>query len=344
MAADSEMVSLFKQELALCKVGEGTSLAVLSEGDVRADYAAAFLEAAADLGADAFQVNIRKRPGSFFGPGNSLKGNGSAIAALKGVDMVVDLVGLLWSKEQTEITRAGPRMLLVLEHFEVLRRMLSSPDDRRRVEAGAKMLAGAKEMRITSPGGTDVVYRLGKYNVVEQYGFTDAPGRWDAWPGVFLYTAAHDDGVDGTVVIDKGDMLLPLMRYVNEPIRLTIERGMVTGIAGEGVDAELMRSFMAGFDDPRAYAVSHIGWGLDARARWEFMGTSHAGPHSGGQDGRAYYGNVLFSTGPNTEVGGTNDTLCHLDIPLRGCTLALDDRTIVENGRVVPEELRAAGR
>ena len=159
--------------------------------------------------------------------------------------------------------------------------MLSSPDDRRRVEAGTKMLAKAKEMRITSPGGTDVVYRLGKYNVVEQYGFTDIPGRWDAWPGVFLYTAAHDDGVNGTVVIDKGDMLLPLMRYASEPIRLTIERGMVTEIAGEGPDAELMRSFMAGFDDPRAYAVSHIGWGLDARASWEFMGTSPVGPALG---------------------------------------------------------------
>ncbi len=344
MAADADMVSLFRQELELCKVGAGTSLAVLAEGEVRADYAAAFLAAAAALGADAFQVNIRKRPGSFFGPGNSLKGNAPAITALKGVDMVVDLVGLLWSEEQTEITAAGPRMLLVVEHIEVLRRMLSTPDDRRRIETGAEILGKAKEMRITSPGGTDVVYRLGKYHVVQQYGFTDTPGRWDAWPGVFLYTAAHDDGVDGTVVIDTGDMLLPLMRYVIDPITLTIEGGMVTGIAGGGFDAELLRTFMAGFDDPRAYAISHIGWGLDANARWDFMATGHAGAQSGGQDGRAFYGNVLFSTGPNTEVGGTNDTLCHLDIPLKGCTLYLDNQMIVEGGRIVPEEMRVPGR
>ena len=85
---------------------------------VRADYAAAFLEAAADLGADAFQVNIRKHPGSFFGPGNSLKGNAPAIAALKGVDMVIDLVGLLWSKEQTEITAAGVNGGGIMLHAE----------------------------------------------------------------------------------------------------------------------------------------------------------------------------------------------------------------------------------
>ena len=28
-------------------------------------------------------------------------------------------------------------------------------------------------------------------------------------------------------------------------------------------------------------------------------------------------GNVLFSTGPNGELGGPNDTLCHVDVPMR---------------------------
>ncbi len=344
MGADTDVVALFRQELELCDVGRGTSLAVLSEGDVRAEHATAFLAAAAELGVDAFQVNIKKRPGSFFGPGNSLRGNAPAMAALKNVDMVIDLVGLLWSNEQTEITDAGPRMLLVIEPVEVLQRMMSGPDDRRRVEAGSALLAKARKMRITSPAGTDVTYRLGNYRIGEQYGYTDEPGRWDHWPGVFLYTAAEEDGVDGRVVIDTGDMLLPLMRYVANPITLTIERGMVTEIAGDGLDAELMRSYMAGYHDPRAYAVSHIGWGLDASARWDFMGTDPAAAQSAGMDGRAFYGNVLFSTGPNTEVGGSNDTMCHLDIPLKGCTLALDNLTIVENGRIVPEDMRVGDR
>ena len=344
MATDTEAVALFRKELELCDVGPGTSLAVLSEGDVRAGHAAACLAAAAELEADAFQVNIKKKPGSFFGPGNSLQGNAPAMAALKRVDMVVDLVGLLWSKEQTEITDAGPRMLLVIEPIDVLKRMVSNPDDRRRVEIGSAMLAAAKELRITSPGGTDVTYRLGDYRIGEQYGYTDEPGRWDHWPGVFLYTAAMEEGVDGKVVIDTGDqLLLPSMRYVTDPITLTVEGGMITDIGGNGLDAELMRSFMAGYNDPRAYAISHIGWGLDTRARWDFMGTDPAAAHSTGQDARAFYGNVLFSTGPNTEVGGDNDTLCHIDIPLKGCTLTLDNRTIVENGRVLPEEMRVEG-
>ena len=40
------------------------------------------------------------------------------------------------------------------------------------------------------------------------------------------------------------------------------------------------------------------------------------------------------------ELGGKNDTGCHLDIPLKGCSLSLDNKPIVENGRLVPKELQ----
>lgn len=344
MAIDRDMVALFRQELELCKVKPGERIGVLSEDRIRIDYAEAFLAAAEELGADPVHVNIRKRKGSFFGPGNSLRGRQAAIDTLKTMDMVIDMIGLLWSQEQTEITDAGPRMLLVLEPIDVLSRMLSSPESRRRVEAAVGVLRTGRELRVTSPGGTDVTYRLGQYRVVGQYGYTDEPGRWDAWPGSFLWTGAEEDGVDGTVVIDSGDMLLPFMRYVSSPITLTIKAGYITEISGGGTEGVLMRDFMQSFNDPKAYAVSHIGWGLDEKASWTYMGTTPDGAHTVGQDGRAYYGNVLFSTGPNTEVGGTNHTECHLDIPLKGCSLYLDGQPIVETGVVIPEAMRVAGR
>jgi 2,5-dihydroxypyridine 5,6-dioxygenase len=344
MAVDKDMVELFRKELELCKVKSGERIGILSEGRIRSDYAEAFLAAAEDLGADPFNVNIRKRPGSFFGPGNSLRGHQAAIDALKKTDMVIDLVGLLWSQEQIEILEEGPRMLLVLEPLEVLSRMLPSRDSRRRVEAGCKILKTARELRITSAGGTDVTYKLSNFKIVGQYGYTDEPGRWDAWPGSFLWTGAREDGVDGTVVIDAGDMLLPFMRYASAPIHLTIKSGYITEIAGGGVEGALMRDFMKSFKDPKAYAVSHIGWGLDENASWTFMGTNPIGPMTVGQDGRSCYGNVLFSTGPNTEVGGTNHTECHLDIPLKDCSLYLDGRQILDSGVVVPEDMRVAGR
>ena len=95
--------------------------------------------------------------------------------------------------------------------------------------------------------------------------------------------------------------------------------------------------------DEKAYAVSHIGWGLNERADWHHMAVADAQKELG-MDALAYYGNVLFSTGPNTELGGDNDTPCHLDMPLRGCTLSLDGEVIVKDGEILPADMRADDR
>ena len=345
---NSQMVDLFSQELALCKVGPGQTLAVLTEDGNRADYAAAFLAAARALGATAFQLNLSRQDGirrqELAVGTTALAGNQPAIEALKSVDIVIDLMFLLFSKEQIEITDSGTRMLLVVEPFEVLRDLLPDAGLRRRVEAGQLRLASAKNMHITSKAGTDVTYRLGDYPVLTEYGYTDEPGRWDHWPSGFVFTQGADDGVDGVVVLDRGDIVFPTKRYIQEPVRLTVEAGKVTEIEGRGFDAALLRDYISHYDDPRAYAISHIGWGLNEKALWSRLATCEDPKAEFGMHGRAFLGNVLFSTGPNVELGGTNDTECHLDIPLRGANLFLDGEVIVENGRLVPPDMAVPGR
>ena len=343
----SEMVSLFIEELRLCKVGPGETVAVLTEDCVRQDYATAFLQAAQTLGATAFQVNVcTTNAGGQMDRAvgaTSLAGNRPAIEALKSADIVIDLIFLLFSREQIEITDNGTRVLLVVEPFSVLRDMLPTPALRQRVEAAETRLQTARVMHITSPAGTDVTYRLGDYPVMTEYGYTDTPGRWDHWPAGMLLTQGADDGVDGVVVLDAGDIVFPLKRYIVDPVRLTIEKGMVTAIEGEGNDAALLRDFMASYNDPRAYAISHIGWGLNEKALWRQLAISEDPAAELGMHGRAFYGNVLFSTGPNVELGGKNDTLCHLDIPLKGASLTLDGELIVDAGRIVPADQRVEG-
>jgi 2,5-dihydroxypyridine 5,6-dioxygenase len=208
---------------------------------------------------------------------------------------------------------------------------------RERVEAGEARLAKAKQLRFINPAGTDVTYEIGQYPVLTEYGFTDTPGRWDHWPGGFLATQSNDAKVHGRVVMDRGDILFPFNKYVQEPVEFTIRDGYIVDIKG-GSDAVTIREYMESFHDPRAYAVSHIGWGLNQLAQWDYLAT---GKPTIGMDGRACYGNVLFSTGPNVELGGTNDTHCHLDLPMKGCTLYLDDELIVKDGDIVPKDMRA---
>jgi 2,5-dihydroxypyridine 5,6-dioxygenase len=346
MASDVELLALFEEELSLCKVGPGQTVAVLSEGTVRGDYAQACCAAALQLGAQAFHLSVPPKPRlaveNQVGT-TALTGNRPAIEALKRADIVIDLLGLLFSPEQLEITQDGTRILQVLEPVDILRSMFPTPDLRRRVEFGSTLLGNAKELRVTSEAGTDVHYRIGQYGVQTEYGYTDTPGRWDHWPSGFLLTQGNDGEVNGSVVLMPGDILNDLRRYVESPVRLAIEHGFVTRIEGDGLDAALVRGYIDSYNDPRGYAISHIGWGLNERAKWHHLAGTRERDREIGVHGLAYYGNVLFSLGPNSELGGSNDTACHLDIPMRNCSLWLDGKPIVASGRIVPLEMRAPG-
>lgn len=334
-----EQIELFRDELVLCGVSAGERVAVLTEGAALRDYAESFVAAARDLGAVVEDMNLKSAEAmsaeqriAHLGQ-SALSGDGAAMSSLRDAGLVVDLMLLLFSKEQIEIQEAGTRMLLAVEPFEVLKRLFPTQEIRERVEAGERRLAAASMLRFTNEAGTDVTYTLGERPILTEYGFTDEAGRWDHWPSGFLATVALPGGVGGRVVMDRGDILLPQMKQLGEPIEFRIDQGRVTEIRG-GAEATALRRYIERYEDPRAYDVSHIGWGLNERAEWT---VDVAGI---GMDSRAHYGNVLFSLGPDNEFGGDNDTPCHLDLPMKGCTLYLDDEEIVRRGNIVVPELQ----
>jgi 2,5-dihydroxypyridine 5,6-dioxygenase len=100
-------------------------------------------------------------------------------------------------------------------------------------------------------------------------------------------------------------------------------------VAGEGLDAELMRSYFAAWNDRNAYAVSHVGWGMNPAARWDAMAMYDKRDFNG-TELRAFAGNFLYSTGANETAG--RHTLGHFDLPLRNCTVRLDDHVVVDRG------------
>lgn len=340
-----KFVDLCVRQLELSGVHEGEVVAVLSQQDDRVDYADAFMAAAARLGATAFHVRLPEASSTLLGDAGlwtvgatPLAGNRAAIEACKQADMLIDLVFLLFSKEQLEIQASGTRILLCIEPADNLARLFPTTDQRRRVEASHELIANAQTLRFTNHAGSDVVYRLGMYESLTEYGYTDTPGRWDHWPSGFILTGGADDGVDGKVAVDRGDIIItPFKRYVADPVEITIERGQIVDIRG-GFEAELLRDYIAAFDDPKAYGIAHIGWGCNEKARWS--GLQNDG-RSLGMESRAFYGNTLFSTGPNQELGGSNDTQCHIDIPMRNCSVFLDDEPVLIDGEFVIDDLKA---
>ncbi|MDT8467129.1 2,5-dihydroxypyridine 5,6-dioxygenase, partial [Alcaligenes nematophilus] len=212
-----------------------------------------------------------------------------------------------------DILKSGTKILLAVEPPEILVRTVPTEADRARVTAAAGLIKAAKEMSITSPAGTNLRCPLGEFPAIREYGFVDEPGRWDHWPSGFVLTWPNELGTNGTIVIDKGDILLPQKKYSSEQIILTVENGYATKIEG-GIEAQLLDEYMKSFNDPEGYAISHIGWGLQPRCHWSTLGL-YSRENTIGMDARAFEGNFLFSLGPNNEAGGKRTTACHIDIP-----------------------------
>ena len=118
------------------------------------------------LGARPFHVVLPTPPQTHPVPirstGASLAVGGLApvVGALAASGLVVDLTveGMLHAPELPAILGGGARLLMISnEHPEVLERLAPDPALEPKVKAGIKLLASAKEMRVTSAAGTDLV-------------------------------------------------------------------------------------------------------------------------------------------------------------------------------------------
>jgi 2,5-dihydroxypyridine 5,6-dioxygenase len=110
---------------------------------------------------------------------------------------------------------------------------------------------------------------------------------------------------------------------------MTLKNDYVTDLEGEGADAMMMRAYLAAWGDREAYAVSHVGFGMNPGARYEAL-AMYDQRDTNGTELRAVAGNFLFSTGANEFAG--RYTSGHFDLPMMGTTIELDGVAVVRDG------------
>jgi 2,5-dihydroxypyridine 5,6-dioxygenase len=340
---EGKWIELFADVFGRCNVKAGDVCAVLSESQSRALNVQLAELALQKLGARPFHVVVptpkQSAPVPIRSTGASvaLQDLGPAVAALASCVFVADctLEGLMHARELPQILEGGARVLYISnEHPEALERLAPSPADEQKVRAGMRLLRQASEMIVSSPAGTDLRVRVAGARVGGVWGYTEKPGTLSHWPGGLCLCFPAAGSVNGRLVMAPGDLNLTFKRYVEAPIALSIESDYVTRIEGESLDAELMREYFAAWGDREAYAVSHVGWGMNPRARWDAL-VMYDRRDVNGTEQRAFAGNFLYSTGAN-EVAGRH-TVGHFDLPFRRCTLRLDGKTIVADGRLQGE-------
>jgi 2,5-dihydroxypyridine 5,6-dioxygenase len=338
---EAKWIDLFARVFKLNGVQPGDVCAVLSETQSRADLPQLAELGLLQLGARPFHLSLPARPLTApvpvrsTGASDAIAGLQPVIEALARSTFVADCTveGLQHAAELPAILKGGARVLAIShEHPEILERGEPRAEDEAPVREAMRRLKAAREMRVSSAAGTDLLIQLEGARVGGVWGFTTRPGSLSHWPAGLVLAFPAAGRVNGRLVMDRGDVNLTFKRYLQDPIELTIADDHVTDIVGAGVDADLMRGYFEAWGDRSAYAVSHVGWGLNRRARWDAM-TFHDKADFNGTELRAFAGNFLYSTGAN-EVAGRH-TLGHFDLPLRRCTVKLDGEPVVEDGRLL---------
>jgi 2,5-dihydroxypyridine 5,6-dioxygenase len=335
---EGKWIDAFCEIFEKCAVKRGDTAAILSETQSRALNVQLAELALIRLGARPFHLvlptprNPHPVPVRSTGASEALGRLQPVVAALGQSGFVVDctLEGLMHAPETPDILKAGARILVISnEHPEALERMRPDPALEARVRAAAKLLRGSKRMAVTSAAGTKLDVDMTGATTVGVWGWTDRPGTLAHWPGGIVVSFPKAGTVDGTLVLDRGDVNLTFKRYLQAPIRLTLEQDYVTHIEGEGADAEMMRSYLAAWGDREAYAVSHVGFGMNPKARYEAL-AMYDQRDTNGTELRAVAGNFLFSTGANEFAG--RYTAGHFDIPVMKTTITVDNTVVVRVG------------
>jgi 2,5-dihydroxypyridine 5,6-dioxygenase len=345
--AAAEPIGLFRKELELCRVKKGEAVLVWCDSQTTPSYPGAFVAAATQLGAEAAQITIpsTSRAVQAFTPQEELVSEGFLVNVARSADLIIDLVpgigkgyGAVWPAA----LRAGKRILTVRDPLDILERTLPSLQLKAKVIASQKVLDEGRELRMTSEAGTDIRFDKTQRRAIAMYGIADEPGHWDYWAGAQVATTAVEDSAEGLLVINVGDILLPLSRYVSAPIRCRIEGGRIESIEGDGLDAFLMREWFENYHDPNAYVIAHIGWGLQDNADWTRLSQKWV-PFGGMQYCESRYGVVQIAFGLNVSgllPGGRNNARAHFDIDCRNCSFYVDGELILEKGTIVPDGMR----
>lgn len=125
---------------------------------------------------------------------------------------------------------------------------------KRRCDALMRALSGAEAIRVTSPGGTDILVPVAGRSPMSDDGDFTAGGLGGNIPAGEVFISPLPGKSEGVIVFDGSISHTGGDTIVKEPVRVTYRAGYITDISG-GEEASLLRaSIEAGEDKAREFA------------------------------------------------------------------------------------------
>ena len=189
-------------------------------------------------------------------------------------------------------------------------------------------LAEAREIRLTSPNGTDVKAEIRKRKVMVSDGVIGDEKRkeggaacWTYLPAGEVYVSTAPGTAEGRVVLDR---VIYKGKEIDDLV-LGVKGGKVVSLRAKAGDEELRADFKAAAEGKERFGVIDVGVNADVR------------PPAGGK-ALTYMqaGMISVYVGNDTWAGGDDNTPFSLDGFLPGGTLTADGKVIVDKGELKP--------
>ncbi len=331
-----ELIGLFKYQLGMCNLKPGELCLAVTDMAYNPLYADACIGAAIDLGAESMKITL---------PYNKPLPSKSWGSAFKEADLIVYSTThtLHYTEEYRAALKSGARILMAVKPFHIMKSLRADPEVIERTKKAAEIMRKTNRIRIVSDAGTDFTAIRGKRPVVAHYGVADIPGHSDFWGAGVVETAPMEGTAEGTIVLNTGDQMFYMARYVDTPVKIVFKEGRIIDIKG-GLDAFLLRKQLESYQDENAWMAGHVSMGTDKKILWTAQALEPASPELGFSGGVAesYYGNIQLEIGNNDDVNfcGKNRSSAHLGHCMLDSSLYLDDIHFIDHGVFVPEELR----
>ena len=194
-----------------------------------------------------------------------------------------------------------------------------------------EMTHKAKEMRITTPAGTELVFENDPDRpVLCETGSANTPGAH--FLGGQIGWAPIEETIEGTIVFDGsfsggGKANLGILK---EPITLVIEKGKIVKVEG-GKEAKFVEDWLAGFNDPNMYNMAHICYGFNPGAKLTGVCLEDERIWGSTEWGIGYQGPMMKGT------AGSAPT--HADGICLYSSVWLDDVQVLEEGKSIHPDL-----
>jgi len=329
-----EWMDVFKHQLSHCQLRRGETVLAITDTAFHSFYAAACMEAAAQMGAEVAQVTLLQ---------NSVPSEDLLDRLFSAVDLIVYSTThtLHYSPAMRRALDRGARAMMAVVPYHILQRRCADSELIQRTKKGAALLDRADRIRIVSEAGTDLTMSKGSRPGFGTYGVADEPGHLDFWGGGFFQTSLIEGSIEGRLVLDVGDLVFHLGQYVERPVTLEFRKGRIVSIEG-GVVGRMIDHLLSSIGEDNAWLAGHLAFGTDPKAQWAAEAYQFPVVGGGGADAESFYGNVQVEIGSNNDVmfRGNNVSKAHLGLCSLRCSVLLDDEPLLSDGMYVPEELQ----